>query len=546
MRNSIGIAFAVTALLATATPPAAAQPREQLTIGMSEFPADMHPFITNLLVRNYVLGAARRNVFRFDATGQVMCQLCTEVPSVANGRAKLVTNPDGSPGMEVDFTLREGLKWADGVPLTTRDIALGYEVEKIFAPPASVTGVDIIDARTYRVRLKTPRYDFDRLTPAPIAEHIEGATFASRKDPLDYGQRSAFNRAPDTAGLWNGPFRVTGFKPNESITVERNPNWHGASPHFNRVTFRYIENTAALQAALLAGDIDTVYGLTLDQALALEKREAARFDIAFVPALSTNSLYVQLDNPIMADIRVRRAIIQSIDRQTLVNRLYEGKVPVAHSILSPVEKSRDASVRQWKYDPAAARALLAEAGWKPGPDGILVKPDGTRLSLDLAHSSGIRVVELVGQVIQSQLKAVGIEIVIKSEPVRMLLGETVRKRQFKALSMFNWTPAPDGIPYFTYHSTRIPSAENSYTGTNYMGLRDPAMDKLLDDGIAELDPAKRQIIWNNIQGTIADNLPIIPLHHGTNIFVTPKWLTGLTPMRSTALLPLWIEEWRPR
>ena len=399
-----------------------------------------------------------------------MCQLCTEVPSVANGRARPVTNPDGSPGMEVDFTLREGLKWADGVPLTTRDIALGYEVEKIFAPPASVTGVDIIDARTYRVRLKTPRYDFDRLTPAPIAEHIEGATFASRKDPLDYGQRSAFNRAPDTAGLWNGPFRVTAFKPNESITVERNPNWHGASPHFNRVTFRYIENTAALQAALLAGDIDTVYGLTLDQALALEKREAARFDIAFVLALSTNSLYIQLDNPIMADIRVRRAIIQSIDRQTLVNRLYEGKVPVAHSILSPVEKSRDASVRQWKYDPAAARALLAEAGWKPGPDGILVKPDGTR----------------------------------------------------------------------------IPSAENSYTGTNYMGLRDPAMDKLLDDGIAELDPTKRQIIWNGIQGSIADNLPIIPLHHGTNIFVTPKWLTGLTPMRSTALPPLWIEEWRPR
>ena len=546
MRSVIGFVFALLAVLATTMLPATAQPRDQLTIGMSEFPADMHPFITNLLVRNYVLGTARRNVIRFDENGQVMCQLCTVVPTVANGRAKTTTNPDGSPGMEVDFTLREGLKWADGVPLTTRDIALGWEVEKVFAPPASVAGVDIIDTRTYRVRLKTPRYDFDRLTPAPIAEHIEGAVFASRKDPLDYGQRSAFNRAPDTAGLWNGPFRVTNFKPNESITVERNPHWDGVAPHFKRVTFRFIENTAALQAALLAGDIDTVYGLTLDQALALEKREAARFDISFIPALSTNSLYLQLDNPILADVRVRRAIVQSIDRQTLVNRLYEGKAPVAHSILSPVEKSRDSNVKQWKFDPAAARALLAEAGWKPGPDGIMVKPDGTRLSLDLAHSSGIRVVELVGQVIQSQLKTVGIEIVIKSEPARMLLGETVRKRQFKAISMFNWTPAPDGIPYFTYHSTRIPSAENSYAGTNYMGLNDPRMDALLDGAIAELDPAKRQVLWNFIQGYIAENLPIVPLHHGTNIFVVPKWLTGLTPMRSTALPPLWIEEWRPR
>jgi peptide/nickel transport system substrate-binding protein len=536
MAYSLGIA-----LLAA---PALAQPREQITIGMSEFPADMHPFITNLLVRNYVLGAARRAVFRYDDKGQVICQLCTEVPTAANGRAKLVTNGDGSAGMEVTFTLREGLKWADGVALTTRDIALGYEVEKVFAPPASVVGIDIIDAQSYRVRLKTPRYDFDRLTPAPIAEHVEGAIFASRKDPLDYGQRSAFNRAPETPGLWNGPFRITGFKPNESVTMERNPTWDGAGPYFKRVTFRFIENTSALQAALLAGDIDTVYGLTLDQALALEKRESARFDVSFIPAISTNSLYVQLDNPILADIRVRRAIIQAIDRQTLVNRLYEGKVPVADSVLSPVEKSRDPNVKHWKFDQAAARALLAEAGWKPGPDGILVQADGTRLSLDLNHSSGIRVVELVGQVVQSQLKAVGIELVIRAEPVRVLLGETVRKRQFKGLAMFNWTPAPDGIPYFTYHSSRVPSAENSYTGTNYMGLRDPTMDALLDGAIGEIDPVKRQVLWNGIQGYIAENLPIIPLHHGTNIFVAPKWLAGLTPMRSVFLPPLWIEAWK--
>lgn len=544
MRTRFGRFLGITALAAataTATVPATAQPRDQLTIGMSEFPADMHPFITNLLVRNYILGAARRTVFRFDASGQVVCQLCTEVPTVANGRARLA-----GQGMEVEFTLREGLRWADGTKLTTRDIALGWEVEKIFAPPASVNGIDIIDERSYRVRLKTPRYDFDRLTPSPIAEHIEGAIFASRKDPLDYGQRSAFNRAPETPGLWNGPFRVTGFKVNESVTMERNPTWEGPGPHFRRVTFRFIENTSALQAALLAGDIDTVYGLTLDQALGLEKREAAKFDVSFIPAISTNSLYVQLDNPILADVRVRRAIVQAIDRQTLVNRLYEGKVPVANSILSPVEKSRDPNVKQWKYDPAAARALLAEAGWKPGPDGILVNASGERLSLDLVHSTGIRVVELVGQVIQSQLKTVGIEIVIKAEPVRVLLGETVRKRQFKALAMFNWTPAPDGIPYFTYHSSRVPSAENAYAGTNYMGLRDPAMDGLLDGAIAELDPARRQVLWNGIQGYIAENLPIIPLHHGTNIFVAPKWLTGMTPMRSVFLPPLWIEEWRPK
>jgi peptide/nickel transport system substrate-binding protein len=141
--------------------PAHAQPKDRLVIGMTEFPSDMHPFISNLLVRNYLLARAWRVVTRFDASGKVICQLCTEVPSVANGRAKLVALPDGKTGMEVTFTLRPALKWGDGTPLTTKDILFGAEVERTFIPPVSVTGVTAIDDLSYKVTLKTPRYDFD-------------------------------------------------------------------------------------------------------------------------------------------------------------------------------------------------------------------------------------------------------------------------------------------------------------------------------------------------------------------------------------------------
>ncbi len=147
---------------------APAQAKDRLAIGLSQFPSDMHPFISNLLVRNYILAAARRVVTGFDESGRVVCRLCTEVPTVANGRAKLVPQPDGSTGMEITFTLRPGLKWGDGSPLTTRDILFGYKVELAFFPPVTVTGVEAIDEFSYTVKSKAPRYDFDRLSPAPV------------------------------------------------------------------------------------------------------------------------------------------------------------------------------------------------------------------------------------------------------------------------------------------------------------------------------------------------------------------------------------------
>jgi len=125
--------------------PVQAQPKDRLVIGMNQLPSNMHPFISNLLVRNYLLAVSRRLVTRFDASGKVVCQLCTEVPSLDNGRAKLVDLPDGKRGMEVTFTLRPGLKWGDGTPLTTKDIVFGAEVERTFIPPPNVMGVEAID-----------------------------------------------------------------------------------------------------------------------------------------------------------------------------------------------------------------------------------------------------------------------------------------------------------------------------------------------------------------------------------------------------------------
>jgi len=145
-----------------------------------------------------------------------------------------------------------------------------------------------------------------------------------------------------------------------------NPAWHGAQPAFRQFVIRTIGNTAALQANLLSGDVDMTpgegVGLTLDQVLNLQKQVPDRFDYAYKPNLTYQHIDLQLDNPILADVRVRRALLMGIDRQSMVDRLMGGRVPVANSFVSPLEAAYTPDVPP----PATTRPPRAPCCATPG------------------------------------------------------------------------------------------------------------------------------------------------------------------------------------
>jgi peptide/nickel transport system substrate-binding protein len=542
-------AIVCAALAATATPALAA--RDSLTVGMAQFPPDMHPYITTTSIKDTILGTSLRGMTGFSRDGQVICISCTEVPSLANKRARLVTREDGSQGMEVDFTLKSDLFWGDGKPVLASDVAFAFKVARLFAPPVVVESATALDEHTVRYVLKSVVYDFDRQANIPLPEHIEGPILAASKDPLDYGQKSAFNRHPEEPGLWNGPFRVAEFRPNEQVVLTPNPYWKGTAPGFQKITMRLIENTSALQANLLSGDVDTVatgnLGLTLDQIISLTKTQAGRFDFTFIPSVASyEHLAVQTENKLLADKRVRQAMSMAVDKKTIVAKLFDNRFEVANSFKHPSQFGWDASVKTWPYDPKAARALLAEAGFKPGADGILVAADGTKFSVDLVSTAGNRTRELVEQVIQTSMKAVGIDIVIKNEPARVMFGETLRKRSFTGLVLFQTDAPLDFVPYTYFSSDYIPRAENNFSGLNYMGWSEPAMDAALKAARAELDPAKRKVLWKTILDVAADGVPEINLYFPATGIITPKWMTGIVNEKRWGNITLWVEDWRAR
>ena len=313
---------------------------------------------------------------------------------------------------------------------------------------------------------------------------------------------------------------------------------------------RLVENTAALQANLLAGDVDLVaqgnLGITLDQVNALAKTAADKFDIAFVPAVTSyEHLALNTDVKLLADKRVRQAMAMAIDRKTIIAKLFEGRLQIADSFMHPSLANWDKSVKTWPYDPKAARAKLAEAGFKPGPDGILLSPTGERFSIDFVTTAGNRIRELVQQVLQTEFKAVGIELVVKNTPPRVFFGETVRKRDFKGMVMFQSDPPMDWVPVPYFHSTYIPRAENNWSGINYSGLANPTLDAALDAAQGELDPVKRKALWKTILDITADEQAEIDLYFATSAVLTPKWLTGVRNPERFGVVTLWVEDWQP-
>lgn len=548
-------AAALAALLLAATAAARADgAHRDLTIGVSSFPSTLHPSVDPELIKFYVLGFAQRPVTAFDATGHLVCLLCTEVPSLANGLAKLEDRPDGKRGMAVTFHFKPGLQWGDGAPLGAQDVVftarVGHDPNSGFANTHAweiIDRVEALDAQTVVLHYTEPNYQFDQLNEV-LPAHLEAGPFEANRAPGAYMQHSIYNSDPANPGLYNGPYRVSGYDPGSRVVLERNANWHGKRPYFDRVVIKTIGNTAALQTNILSGDVDMLpgegVGLTLDQVLGLQKQYPDRFAYTYKPNLSYTHIDLQLGNPVLADVRVRQALLLGIDRQSMVDKLMGGRVPVANSFVSPLEPMYSPDVPVYGYDPAQAASLLDEAGWTPGDGGVRRNAAGEKLSLEFSTSAGNRARELLQQVMQSQWRKIGIETVIRNEPPRTLFGETLKHRAFKGLVMFGWASGIENTPRQVLGSDQIPTEANNWGGSNDTGFRNAMMDADIAAMERELDPAKRRVLWAEMQRIYAEQLPVLPLFFGAEAHVWPLWLKGVVPTGHNQISTLWAEDWR--
>jgi peptide/nickel transport system substrate-binding protein len=349
------------------------------------------------------------------------------------------------------------------------------------------------------------------------------------------------------ATIGDGAYRLVEWRTGRSLTVESvgsHPIY--GTPKIKRITWRFILDRSALFAALLSGDIDasSTIGITHDQARQLERQAAGRIKALYEPASTWEHIDFNLGNPLLQDIRIRRAIAHGINRTQIVQQLFQGKQPISHSYLPTQHPGYTENVQRYPYDPARTRALLREAGFAPGPDGIMQNAAGQRLSLELSTTEGVLVREQVEQIIQQQLRQVGIEITILNFPFRVFVGQIMERRKFKAMGMYSWVLDPTDDCDGLYSSDGIPSEQNNWAGGNFPGYKDAAMDQVCKAISREIDEGKRNKLLNESARIFSRDLPALPLYFRVTIAAAKVGLQNFSPSGLSELSDTWnVHQW---
>jgi len=399
--------------------------------------------------------------------------------------ASAINTPD--QGLTYLVTLRPW-HWSDGVPVTTADITYTFQLIKQMGAtypgygtggmPYIIKSLDVIDATHFKVvlthRVNSLWYIYNGLGQLePLPRH---SWSHYTLDQLWQAQST-----PAFFNVVDGPLKVQRLDVGLEAVFVPNPAYEGPRLHFERLIFRFVESDGAAIQALQAGDLDLA---NLPDALWNATRNLPGiYKTALPPSSGWNEIDMNFLNPAtayMKDVRIRDAMQDAIDQQAMVKLVFHGAgtmvlgalPPLPPNFLSPALRAGHFPVG---YDPAKARALLAQAGFTPGPDGILQR-DGKKLSFDTLYSSGDADIEQEAEMMQADLRAVGIQMKLKQIEFN------------QELALFNGPP--DGWQTGIIGETvgAYPSGESSYEtggGENMEGYSDPKMDRLIEASMNE-------------------------------------------------------------
>lgn len=540
-QKSLFILFVLTVFFSSR---AHAATNQELRLATTQEFETLNPAIMQMKASRYISYAVNRSLVTMDVRGQWACQLCVTLPSFENGLAKFVEE-GGKKKVVTSWQIIPNAKWADGKPVTAKDVQFSWEVgsspnvsvgeKEKYTRIESIT-IDPQDSRKFTIKYNVANYDFaSSLSWVYILpEHIEKAVWEKTKTVAgDYEKQTKYTTESTNPGLYNGPYRVTEIVLGSHIILEPNPYFYGTAPKIKKVIFKLIPDTATLEANLISGTVDMVseVGFRFNQALALDERfqkDAAlgqKFDVLFKNSVTYEHIDLSLRNPILQDMRVRQALVYSIDRDKLVSALFQNKQQKALHNIHPLDPYHTDDVTQYPYDLVKAESLLDAAGWTKGADGWRYK-NGQKLSIPLTTTAQDKTRELVEVYLQNEWKKVGVEVVIQNSPARVFFGEMVRKGAYPGMAMFAWVSNPDDPPRSTLHSSQIPTEANGFNGQNSNAWSNAVADKNLMSIFDEFDVNKRKELMKRVLQEYTREVPTIPLYWRADIAVTPKNLTG--------------------
>ncbi len=467
-----------------------------------------------------------------DNRGTLHPQLADAVPTLENGRWKLL--PDGR--METSWTIREGALWHDGTPFTVEDVLftarLGQDRDlAFFRNPAydSVEMIEAIDARTVLVRWKQPFINadamFSRSMAMPRPRHLLERLYNENKESVTH------------APYWTdeyvgtGPYRVRQWTRGSHLILTANDRYVLGRPKIDEVEVRFIPNSNALVANLLAGEVELTLGRNLSLKQAVQIREQWREGQMAVGFKNWIALYPQLLNPtpaIISNLQFRRALLHALDRQQLVETLQEGMVPVAHSFLSPTDpmyREVEPRIVRYDYDPRRTAQILEGLGYTRGGDGFYRDAAGQRLGLEVRTSAEDDTHEAGVFTVADAWRQVG----IAADP--FLIPQAQRNdREFNSTypGIRFWRLPNDVDDLRRYSSKDAPLPENRFSGGNRSRYMNPEFDAMIERYMTTIPLAERTRALGDVIHHMTDQLTIMGLWYNTEPVMISNRLVNIT------------------
>jgi ABC-type transport system substrate-binding protein len=408
---------------------------------------------------------------------------------------------------EVAFTLRDDVRWHDGAPFTSHDAAFTYAaiMDDVTASPRKpdfdlILRVETPDERTFRVIYRKPYSPALESWMIPLlpAHLLEGK-------PQDWWVKN-FNRTP----IGTGAFKFAEWRTNEFIRVARNPDYFDApGPWLDGIVYRFMPDQLTLRLAFETHQVDfwgaepwTVTAFVGDP----------RFDVFTSPTSSYTYIGWNLQRPLFQDHLVRRALAHAVDVPSMVRYILYGHGLQSTGIFTPQMWFFDPSITPLAHDLDKARQLLAEAGWKPGPDGILQK-NGERFSFTLITNNGNEVRRDIATLAQDGLKKLGIEVKVELYEWAVFLKNHINKRDFDAM-VLGWSLGNSYDQFQIWHSSQANPEQ-----LNVVGYKNPKADRLLEDIRQEYNREKIIAMASELQRTIYNDQPYLFLYvpEGTSV-----------------------------
>jgi peptide/nickel transport system substrate-binding protein len=402
-------------------------------------------------------------------------------------------SPDG---LTITFHLRKGVKWQDGAPFTAQDVLFTYQVMVDPKTPTAYSG-DYLQVK----KAEAPDDHTFRVTyPQPFAPALGSWGLAILPKHLLAGQdltKSPLGRRP----VGTGPYIFKEWRAGEKITLAYNPDYFEGRPYLNGFVYLVKPDTATMFMELKAGNIDRM-GLNAMQYT--RQTEYPKFQrlynkYRYMP-FSYIYLGYNLNDSRFADRRVRQALTHAINKQEIIEGVLMGLGEEATGPYKPGTWYYNPNVPKFPYDPAKAKALLGEAGWRPDAQGILTK-DGRPFEFTILTNQGNDTRVRTAEIIQSRLRQVGILVNIRTVEWAAFVKEFIQKGRFEAI-LLGWNTGLDPDQYDIWHSSKTKPGE-----LNVTHYQNPEVDRLLDEGRHTFDREKRRQAYFRFQEILAEDQP---------------------------------------